>query len=98
MRIEAVDFFYLAMPEITDAASMPIFAVAISRSSENARSLMNKDMVKPIPARLAAPKRFGHVTFWGSAPQPLFTASQLIPKMPSGLPATRLAMMPSETG
>jgi hypothetical protein len=77
---------------------MPMVACSRSRSSVNARSVMNSEIVNPMPASVAPAIRCDHRTPPGSTPHPVRRASAAPAVMPIALPTTRAAAMPMVTG
>ena len=69
-----------------------------SRSSSNARSVMNSEIVKPIPASVAPAMRCDQRTPPGSMPQPVRSASAVPAVMPMVFPTTSAATTPRVTG
>ena len=87
-----------ATAAITDPARMPIVACSCSRSSSNARSVMNNEIVKPIPASVAPAIRCDQRTPPGRMPQPVRSANAVPAVMPMVFPTTRAATIPRVTG
>ena len=72
-------------PARTEAAKMPSFASATRSASANARSVMNRDTVNPIPATAAVPRTCDQATPSGSRPTPARTARALAAEDPDDL-------------
>jgi hypothetical protein len=78
-------------------ASTPSLASSSSGPS-NASVATSKETVKPMPAEAAAPINTGQVTVSRAPPSIGRVASQVAPRIPTGLPMTYAAMIPSVTG
>jgi hypothetical protein len=76
---------------------MPTLASFSRPGSWKASSLMNSDIVNPIPASAARPTRCRHRSSLGSL-APSRTDNQENPEMPSIFPATRPAVIPRVIG
>jgi hypothetical protein len=77
---------------------MPIVACSRRCSSENARSVMNNAIVKPIPASVAPAMRCDHRTPPGRTPSPVRRATAEPAVMPTALPTTSAPATPRVTG
>ena len=73
-------------------------ALAITSGDSNARSAMNSDTVKPIPARAEAPTTWLQRTPSGMPARPVFTASQAATLIPTVFPRTSPRTTPRTTG
>ena len=78
---------------------MPTLAVSASTSGtgKKARSAMNSETVKPIPAKAPTPNRCRRVMSSGRVPSRSRMAAQLAPTTPSGLPTTSPTATPQAT-
>ena len=83
--------------ETTAVARMPTLACSSSAPS-NASVATSSETVKPMPADAAATASAGQVIVRRAPPSAGRVASQAAPMMPSGLPTTYAARMPSVTG
>ena len=69
---------------------------ATNSISLNARFVIKMDIVNPIPAKQAVPKRKCQFNPLDSIPTPNFTAKYEKKKMPIGLPKTKPIIIPNE--
>ena len=83
----------------TDATRIPTLASSLSVSEPgNDSPAMNSDTVKPTPATAPTPASIGQVVRSGSLPSPSRTAMNDASTIPTGLPSTSPATIPSATG
>lgn len=89
-------FFNITKPIIAESAEANnILNLAPSNTSpSNAVAATTKDIVKPTPARNAAPIRLNQDMSLDKDAKPNFEAIQQKPTIPSGLPMQRPAIMP----
>ena len=87
------------IPATAEAIKTPVFAINKS-SGEWAKpsSAMNIDIVKPIPPIRAAPTMCLKFRPAGKEVRPSLTATQENPAMPTSLPITSPAVIPTDTG
>ena len=80
-----------------DAASTAAFAASRSAGSSNARLVMNRDTVNPIPARAPVPMSSRQVNSGGSDATRMRTANHVAPTTPTSFPTTSPTVTPAAT-
>ena len=82
------------MPAVREANMMAVLATTIYAASLKASSVIKMLMVKPMPARIAAPASFFQLRSLGREQMPITTEIKENNKMPAGFPMTRPVNMP----
>ena len=81
-------------PATNEEIKITNFALLIIVSLSNARSVINMDMVNPIPAKNPTPATDCQFKSSGSLQSPSLTAKKVNRKIPTGLPAISPASIP----
>jgi hypothetical protein len=84
--------------DVSEATNMPPLAWAASGESQNASTTMNSDMMKPIPAKQAAPNISAHPMATVILQALVRRASHAASMIPAGSPTTKPAIIPIGTG
>ena len=87
---------YPMIPAQKDDIKIMNFELLIISEWLNARSVMNIDIVNPIPPRIATENNMLHEIFCGNVQILIFTARNANKKMPTGLPISRPKNIPNE--
>ena len=87
-----------ASADSSEPDSTPSRSCAACAGSVKASMPMNKLIVKPMPPSMPTPRSWAQLAPSGLGAKRLTTASQVAPKMPSGLPTRRPSAMPSGIG
>ena len=85
-------------PATVEAINMANLAWALTAGSSNANSEIKIDMVKPIPAIIAAPVMVPQLVFSGNSDIPNFTNNAEKLNIPMHFPTISPAAIPMDTG
>ena len=82
------------MPAVNEADKIAIFELLISASSLNASSVINIDIVKPIPPKNPVPVNVFHLMPEGNLQRPMATPVKEKRLIPKGFPINKPAIIP----